>query len=111
MAISSLLADTLKTGDKEDWPYYEFFIYAPLSINLMFSFAVVKPYLGLEPAFYSRFPSTNENATFTTALESYYGSASVVGFDVFLPDSLNIDASYVAPEDIPTTIFSAILEI
>jgi len=110
---------TTKTGDKEDWPYYESFIYAPLSINLMLPLGVVRPYLGLGPAFYFHFPSTNQNAAFTTALESHYGSASVVGrigqgitarvgFDVFLADSLSIGAGYVVREDTPATIFSDI---
>ncbi|HBK58209.1 MAG TPA: hypothetical protein DDZ37_02410 [Spirochaetaceae bacterium] len=43
ITISSLLGDTLKTGDKEDWPYYDSIINAPLSINLMFSLCVVSP--------------------------------------------------------------------
>lgn len=107
------------SGNKADWPYYESFIYAPLSINLMLPLGIVRPYLGLGPAFYFHFPSTNQNAAFTTALESHYGSASVVGrigqgitarvgFDIFLADSLSIGVGYVVREDTPATIFNDI---
>ncbi len=43
---------TTNSGNKADWKYYESFIYAPLSINLMLPLGIVRPYLGLGPAFY-----------------------------------------------------------
>jgi hypothetical protein len=34
---------TTKSGARADWPYYESFIYAPLSINLMAPLGIVRP--------------------------------------------------------------------
>ncbi len=108
---------TTASGNKADWTYYESFIYAPLSINLMLPLGFVRPYLGLGPAFYFHFPSTNQNSSFTNYLATHYGSASVigrigqgltarVGFDIFLADSLSIGVGYVVREDTPATIFN-----
>ncbi len=110
---------TTKSGNKVDWKYYESFIYAPLSINLMLPLGFVRPYLGLGPAFYFHFPSTNQDSSFTDYLATHYGSASVVGhigqgltarvgFDIFLADSLSIGVGYVVREDTPATIFTDI---
>ncbi len=110
---------TTNSGNKADWKYYESFIYAPLSINLMLPLGIVRPYLGLGPAFYFHFPSTNQDPTFTAYLASHYGSANVigrigqgltarVGFDVFLADSLSIGVGYVVREDTPATLFNDI---
>ncbi|MGB9686843.1 MAG: outer membrane beta-barrel protein [Rectinema subterraneum] len=104
------------SGDKANWKYYESFIYAPLSINLMAPLGIVRPYLGLGPAFYFHFPSTNQDTAFTDYLKTHYGSAAVVGrigqgltarvgFDVLLGDSFSVGAGYVVREDTPVTIF------
>lgn len=113
----SLMATT--SGAKAAWKYYESFIYAPLSINLMAPLGIVRPYLGLGPAFYFHFPSTNQDSAFTDYLAAHYGSASVVGrigqgltarvgFDVFLTDSLSLGVGYVVREDTPASIFTDI---
>jgi len=110
---------TTKSGAKADWTYYESFIYAPLSINLMLPLGFIRPYFGLGPAFYFHFPSTNQDPSFTDYLAAHYGSASVigrigqgltarVGFDIFLADSLSIGVGFVVREDTPATIFSDI---
>jgi len=81
--------------------YYESFIYAPLSINLIAPLRSVRPYLGLGPAFYFHFASTNQDAAFTDYLKSYYGSSGLnsrigigltmrVGLDLLLSDSLDL---------------------
>jgi hypothetical protein len=105
-----------KAGSKADWKYYESFIYAPLSINLIAPLRSVRPYLGLGPAFYFHFASTNQDAAFTDYLKGYYGSSGLnsrigigltmrVGLDLLLSDSFGFGLGYVVREDTPATIF------
>jgi hypothetical protein len=76
----------------------------------------VRPYLGLGPAFYFHFASTNQDAAFTDYLKSYYGSSGLnsrigigltmrVGLDLLLSDSFGFGLGYVVREDTPATIF------
>lgn len=110
---------TTKSGDRADWKYFEFFICAPLSINLMILLGFIRPYIGLGPVFYFHFPSTNQDSNFTNYFATHYGSASVigrigqrltarVGFDILLSDTVSIGVGYVVREDTPATIFKDI---
>ena len=100
------------SGTKSDWKYFESLIYAPLTFNLTIPLGLLKPYLGLGPAFYFHFPSNNETAGFTDYLRSHYGDGeriktgltARVGLDVFIADSLSVGAGYILREDIPAEI-------
>ncbi|HNV36985.1 MAG TPA: outer membrane beta-barrel protein [Rectinema sp.] len=106
-----------KAGAKADWQYYESFIYAPLSINLTAPLGFIRPYIGLGPAFYFHFASTNQDKSFTEYLKSHYGKAGLtsrigqgltirVGLDILVSEFVGLGLGYVVREDTPSTIFT-----
>jgi len=100
-------------GPKASWRYFESLLYAPLTFNLTIPLGFLKPYIGLGPAFYFHFPSSNETADFTAYLQSRYGGDSRiqqgltarVGLDIFVAGSLSIGAGYIVREDLPAKLF------
>ena len=100
-------------GTKAGWTYFESLIYAPLTFNLTIPLGIIKPYFGIGPAFYFRFPSTNGDADFTAFLANRYGDGERIrtgltaraGFDVFVGESLSLGVGYILREDLPALVF------
>jgi len=101
------------SGAKSDWEYFESLMYAPLTFNFTLPLGILKPYLGIGPAFYFHFPSSNQTTDFTDYLQSHYGDGerirtgltARIGLDIFVADSLSLGAGYIVREDIPARIF------